>query len=93
MGLSESDIIKLEPGKNYEFAASRGDGSYPVAGIATLMEVLEQEVALKIQRVASIHGGIEWLQKKVRIPIRRLKYLKPLVGGLGAPANWDRTGA
>jgi hypothetical protein len=92
MRMSESDIAKLEPGKNYEFAASRGDGSYPVSGIATLVEVHDQEVALKIQRIGGgVSVGIEWLRKMVRIPIRKLKYMKPLTGGLGAPAHWDRT--
>ncbi len=92
MRMSESDIAKLEPGKNYEFAASRGDGSYPASGVATLVEVHEDDVTLKIQRIAGVNVGIEWALKKVRIPIRNLKYMKPLSGGLGPPANWDRTG-
>ena len=91
MRMSDSDIAKLEPGKNYEFAAHRGDGSYPVSGVATLVEVHEEEIALKIQRIAGVSVGIEWLLKKVRIPIRKLKYMKPLSGGLGPPANWERT--
>jgi hypothetical protein len=76
--MSFDEIDALVPGKSYQFVAILGGGDYPVGGLATLLEVTADTIALKMEYMDSDVVDSEWSLKNVVVPKNKMQWMRRL---------------